>query len=82
MFEKGADVVYHDAHVPRCRVEEHTLESSALSEELVQSADLVFIATGHGGIDYQWVVDNAQLVFDTKNMTGHLERTAGKVAKL
>ncbi|MEZ5339061.1 MAG: nucleotide sugar dehydrogenase [bacterium] len=81
-IEKGAEVVYHDAHVPRCRVEEHTLESSELSAELVKSADLVFIATGHSGIDYQWVVDNAVLVFDTKNMTGHLERTAGKVAKL
>jgi UDP-N-acetyl-D-glucosamine dehydrogenase len=82
LFEKGAEVVYHDPHVPHCRVEEHNLSSSELTAELVAGADLVFIATGHSEIDYQWVVDNARLVFDAKNMTGHLDRTADKVKKL
>ena len=82
LLEKGADVVYHDPHVPSCQVEDLRLESSELTAELVRGADLVFIATGHSGIDYQWVVDNASLVFDTKNMTGQLSGTEGKVAKL
>ena len=82
LIEKGAEVVYHDPHVPSCRVEDHTLYSCELTRELVSGADLVFIATGHSGIDYQWVVDNAAIVFDAKNMTGPLERTQGKVEKL
>ncbi|MCP9484583.1 MAG: nucleotide sugar dehydrogenase [Gaiellaceae bacterium MAG52_C11] len=63
----GADVSYHDPHVPA--VEEHGL--SLRSVELDPGAyDAVVIVTAHSGIDYGQLVADAQLVIDFRNATG------------
>jgi UDP-N-acetyl-D-glucosamine dehydrogenase len=79
---KGAHVSYHDPHVPRCRVDGQTLHSVELTEQALTQATLVFIATAHSGIDYAWVVDKAQRVFDAKNATGQLGLSSPKVRRL
>lgn len=40
-----------------------------ISPEVIASHDLVIIATAHSNVDYQMIIDNAQAVFDTKNVT-------------
>ena len=82
LLEKGANVVYHDPHVPQCRVDGQQLESQPLTGDLVSTAHLVLIATGHSDIDYQWLVDNAQRVYDAKNVTAKLANTQDKIRKL
>ncbi len=63
----GADVAYHDPHVPV--LEEHGL--SLRSAELDPAAyDAVVIVTAHSGIDYEQLVADAQLVVDFRNATG------------
>ena len=81
MIAKGAEVIYHDPHVPECKVDGKLLQSQPLSEELLHSATLVLIAVAHAGVDYAWVIKHAQRVFDTKNITGALA-VNGKVRKL
>src|SRR5690349_18962326 len=62
----GADVSYHDPHVP----ELIDLElSSAPLEESLESADLVCIVTAHPSIDYGDVVDRSSLVLDFRGVT-------------
>jgi UDP-N-acetyl-D-glucosamine dehydrogenase len=66
----GADVSYHDPHVPE--VSDLELSSSPLDESLGE-ADIVCIVTAHPEIDYQQVVDSAALVLDFRGVTRGIE---------
>ena len=62
----GADVSYHDPHVP----ELFELEmSSAPLDESLATADLVCIVTAHPSIDYTDVVERSSLVLDFRGVT-------------
>jgi UDP-N-acetyl-D-glucosamine dehydrogenase len=75
----GADVSYHDPHVPS--FSEHGVELS--SQALEPGAhDAVVIATAHTSIDYAGVVDEAQLVVDLRNALGRRGIGGEKVWKL
>jgi UDP-N-acetyl-D-glucosamine dehydrogenase len=73
----GADVSYHDPHVPELR--EAGLTSVALDPA---EHDCVVIVTAHSSIDYERVVEEALLVVDLRNATGRNGRVNGKVWKL
>jgi UDP-N-acetyl-D-glucosamine dehydrogenase len=62
----GADVSYHDPHVPE--VAELELVSGTLDGELA-SCDVACVITAHGGIDYERVVAEAPLVVDFRGVT-------------
>jgi UDP-N-acetyl-D-glucosamine dehydrogenase len=73
----GAEVSYHDAHVPE--LPGHGLASVGLEEGLAD-ADLVAIVTAHPGVDYERVVAAAPLVLDFRGVTRGIE--AGNVERL
>ena len=75
--ERGAEVVYHDPHVPSFREDGHQRLSVPFSDDELRRADAVVIVTDHSAVDYQRVVDIAPLVVDTRNATAGL-REAGK----
>lgn len=76
--ERGAHVEYHDPYVPSIRLEHgRTMQSSALSAELLSKADCVVIVTNHSVFDYAWVVDNSHIVIDTRNATASLHPNGG-----
>ncbi len=77
LLQGGAEVRYHDPYVPRFRVGQNPLHrqplelaSVPLTAEAISRSDVVVIATGHSGIDYDWVVQHAALVIDPINVTG------------
>jgi UDP-N-acetyl-D-glucosamine dehydrogenase len=75
----GADISYHDPHVPHFT--EHGLRME--SAELDPAAyDAVVIATAHTSIDYRRLVDDARLVVDFRNATGRAGVESDKVWKL
>ena len=70
----GADVSYHDPHVPVFE----GMESVALEPE---AYDCVAIVTAHSVIDYAEIVRRSKVVVDFRNATkGH--EVDGKVWKL
>jgi UDP-N-acetyl-D-glucosamine dehydrogenase len=69
----GADVAYHDPHVP----EFEGMSSAALEPE---SYDCVAIVTAHSAIDYAEMVSRAKVVVDFRNATKDLQ--SEKVWKL
>src|SRR5690349_3371777 len=75
----GADVAYHDPHV--ASFNEHGLQMSSVAYEPT-SYDCVVIATDHRSIDYDALVDDAQLVVDLRNATGAKGTASDKVFKL
>src|SRR5438128_10639974 len=75
--DEGSDVSYHDPFVPE--LPEHGLSSSPLD---IANTDCVVIVTAHSGIDYEGLVEQAALVVDLRNATGHNGTVDGKVWKL
>ncbi len=69
---KGAEVCFHDPHVPRLGSGRHysvEQESVPLTPERLAACDLALIVTDHDAIDYGLVVEHAPLVVDTRNAT-------------
>jgi UDP-N-acetyl-D-glucosamine dehydrogenase len=64
--EQGADVSYHDPHVPA--LPDLGLASVDLPEAL-RSSDLAAIVTAHPTVDYEQVVSTAPLVLDFRGVT-------------
>lgn len=71
LFEHGADVSYHDPHVPLFagmrKYLEYRMHSVPLTAANVRSADCVLIVTNHTAIDWQVIADEASLVVDSRN---------------
>jgi UDP-N-acetyl-D-glucosamine dehydrogenase len=79
---KGADVRYHDPFVKEVHFDDaHTkgggapLDSVALTDEELQTADCVVIVTDHSATDYQRICRLSSLIVDTRNaLNGDLRR--------
>src|SRR3954468_2938263 len=76
--ELGADLAYHDPHVPSVSHGRVELTSSPLDDGAVAEADIVCIVTAHSGIDYAEIAERAKLVLDFRNVVpdgdGRVER--------
>ena len=68
LVEKGASVVYHDPLVPSLRHEGQDMESAALDEKLLASADVVVIVTDHTEVDYDLIRRSGKPLLDTRNV--------------
>jgi UDP-N-acetyl-D-glucosamine dehydrogenase len=62
----GAEVVYHDPHVPS--LPELALTSTPL-EDAVADADLALIVTAHPGVDHEMIARRVRLVVDLRGIT-------------
>ena len=71
LLKAGADVRYHDPFVPSLpQMRKHNLAlggSRPLTEAILSESDAVLIATDHDEVDYQYVMNQAHLVVDTRN---------------
>jgi UDP-N-acetyl-D-glucosamine dehydrogenase len=75
----GAEVAYHDPHVPTFSENGLAMESATLEPA---AYDCVVIVTDHAVIDYDELVEQAQLVVDLRNATGSNGKRSDKVWKL
>jgi UDP-N-acetyl-D-glucosamine dehydrogenase len=73
----GADVSYHDEHVP----ELHEFDLTSVPLEPAKF-DCLAIVTDHQGIDYEALVDGETVIVDFRNATGEKGRTSDRVWKL
>jgi len=71
--EFGADISYHDPLVSEFAVGERSYESRRLTSELLTEQDCVVLVTDHTMINTDLVVNEAPLVFDTRNVTEEYE---------
>jgi UDP-N-acetyl-D-glucosamine dehydrogenase len=75
LHRAGSDVHYHDPHVPSF----DGMESAAYEPE---SYDCVVIVTAHTSIDYDDLVERAEVIVDLRNATGRNGSRNEKVWKL
>jgi UDP-N-acetyl-D-glucosamine dehydrogenase len=81
---RGAAVSYNDPHVPelpRMRHHDVRLSSQELTRAFVRAQDCLLIVTDHSAYDYNWLVQNARLVVDSRNATAGCEVKNGKIWK-
>jgi UDP-N-acetyl-D-glucosamine dehydrogenase len=68
--QRGAEVDYNDPFFPSVGKGRHyDLNMTSASLEDIRSYDCVLIVTDHSAYDYQQIVNEAQLVIDTRNAT-------------
>ena len=68
LCNERAHVAYYDPYIPKYAIKGQVRYSlEALNNEVIAKFDLVVICCAHTIFDYQMVVKNAKLVFDTKN---------------
>ncbi|HEY7472830.1 MAG TPA: nucleotide sugar dehydrogenase [Gemmatimonadota bacterium] len=84
--ERGAEVAYHDPHVPvilPSREHGHWagLESTPWDRETIESYDAVIVATDHAAVDYRALAEWGRLIVDTRNAMTGIEAPAGKIRK-
>lgn len=65
LSDSGADVVYHDPHVPS--LPDHGLDSVDLTGEELERADCVVVATDHASVDLTRVVGLSARVVDLRD---------------
>ncbi|WP_425609219.1 nucleotide sugar dehydrogenase [Ureibacillus aquaedulcis] len=65
---EGAEVVFFDPYVLEYRNHGKVKKGEyELTQELIESADLVIVTTAHTMVDYEFVQQHAKAIFDTKN---------------
>jgi UDP-N-acetyl-D-glucosamine dehydrogenase len=66
---QGAEVTYYDPWVKEYRFKDKTKQGiGELTQDVIQSSDLVMITTAHTNVDYSFVQQYAKAIFDTKNV--------------
>lgn len=74
---RGAAVAYHDPYVDRYEVDGRAYDSVELNH--IGEYDLVLIVTDHDAYDFEYVVEEAQRIFDSR---GAVERSNDHVEAL
>ena len=61
-------MIYHDPYCTTAKWKGNAVESAELTAETISACDAVVVTTWHKhNIDYKLVLDNAKILFDTKN---------------
>ena len=71
LISKGAKVIYNDPYIPEIKPSRHysfEMNSTPLTRESLASADCVLVATNHTAYDYDFILEHARLIVDTRNV--------------
>ncbi len=82
--EKGAEVIYNDPHIPTIppvRKYSFSMDSTELTPETLAAVDCILLATNHSAYDYQFIMEHADLIIDTRNAFTGLKGAAEKVVQ-
>lgn len=91
LTQKGAQVEVVDPFVKEFWIREHdftygnsgpSVKTVSLTPEKLQQADVVLITTDHTDFAYADIVDQAKVVFDTRNAAGFRKIQSNKIVKL
>lgn len=85
LTKMGANVSYHDPHVPVLadmrKYMGIDMDSVELTPEVLAAADCVLVVTDHAAIDWAMVGREAKLIVDTRNATARIPEIRGTVLK-
>lgn len=82
--DKGGEADYHDPFIPvlgKMRHYDFEKESVPLTAENLAKYDAVLISTDHSVFNYDFIVEHAKLVVDTRNATANVKEGREKIVK-
>jgi UDP-N-acetyl-D-glucosamine dehydrogenase len=83
LHQKGSIIAYSDPFVPSLVLENDlVIESVEIDRTVLTYSDAVIIVTDHSDFNYQFIVDHAPLIIDTRNATRCVTENLDKVIKL
>ena len=83
LCQRGALVEYSDPYIAELTLlSGERLQSVPLSAPVLQWADCVLVHTAHRAFDWQFVADNARLVFDARNAMAGVEGCRCRIVRL
>ena len=77
--EDGAEVVFHDPHVPVIQWEGRRRHGVEFTEDALEAADAVVLVTDHSALDLERIHRCARILVDSRNATSRV-RTRGETA--
>lgn len=66
--KEGANVKFNDPYISSYKYKGKEYYGVNLEKELLKSQDIVVIITGHSKYDYEFIIKNADFIFDTRNV--------------
>ena len=85
LLVRGAELTYNDPHVPCLPKTRHhdlpAMQSQDLTPDFLAAQACVLIATDHSAYDYEFIVQHAALVLDTRNATKDVSAGREKIRK-
>jgi UDP-N-acetyl-D-glucosamine dehydrogenase len=84
VISKGATIQYNDPHIPKlnpARNYSFSSESVPLTEEVFSACDCVVVATDHSAYDYDFILQHAPLIIDTRGVYHQLARCNDKIVE-
>ena len=86
LLQRGAVLTYNDPHVPSLPKMRHypdlpAMTSQELTPAYLAAQDCVLIATDHSAYDYDFIVQHAKFVLDTRNATKNVKAGREKIRK-
>lgn len=78
--KKGANVAFYDPYILTFNRSGEEVAGTMINEENISQFELVVILTNHSNINYKWVVEKANLIYDTRNACKEIE--SSKVIRL
>lgn len=63
-----AEVFYSDPLIPYLKFENFDLKGTPLSKRMLGEMDCVLLVTDHTNFDYDFILENSKVIFDTRNV--------------
>ncbi|MBI2870611.1 MAG: nucleotide sugar dehydrogenase [Candidatus Omnitrophica bacterium] len=78
----GAEVAYHDPHVPEIQFEGITMKSNELTDDLLRETDCCIIVTDHSRFDIETIAHKTSDILDARNATKGLSGTHARITRI
>ena len=78
--KRDIKVSYYDPLIPYLKLNHINLRSIKLNKQELDKFDCAIITTDHSTVDYDFILKNSQLIFDTRNVYRNFKNN--KVIKL
>lgn len=82
LADRGADVTYHDPHVPVLHENSVEMKSVELTPGRLRRTDCVVIVTDHAAVNLATIGREAKLIVDSRNATKRLRNPKARIVKL
>ena len=74
--DKCLSLKYSDPYVSDLNLEDRTFKSEAITSQLLRAQDAVVILTDHSKYDIPEIMNNSELIIDTRNATRNINVTS------